>query len=61
MYREIGNPNDVGSATIMGFLDLDPGDVLTLRYKTDKMNNDIIIFHVNVTVSAILRAIVPTD
>ena len=61
LYREIGTPNDVGSATIIDFLDLEPGDELTLRYKTDKMNNDVIIFHVNVTVSSVVRAIVPTE
>lgn len=61
MYREIGTPNDVGSGTITGVLDLEVGDVLTLAYKTDAVNNDIVLFHVNVSISSIVRAIVPTS
>ncbi len=60
MYREIANPNDIGSATIAGILELFPGDVLTLGYQTDKMNTNLILHHINFSVTTVVRGIVPT-
>jgi len=57
--REIATPNDIGSMSVTAPSKLNPGDIITLRFESDKMNTNILLFQVTLAVSSQVRDIVP--
>ncbi len=57
--REIATPNDIGSMSVTAISNLSSGDIITLRFESDTMNTNVLLFQVSLAVSSVVRDIVP--